>query len=213
MKKEKLFVAGLAVIIFIGASCKSSNNYQASTPDIQYSTAEDETAIAPDGFDGQIDGKDAGDTAYPPAGMNQTYQTSPDKDVVNNIAATGYTSTFSSALEASGLSATLHGTGPYTIFAPDNDAFLAVSSSTISSWMQAKNRTTLRAILQAHIVRGRFTMDDLKDGQVLTTMDGNKLTVHKITTTIKIGSGFVETRDIASTNGVVHLIDRLLRTK
>lgn len=120
-------------------------------------------------------------------------------------------------LRASGLSDYSSGKGNYTVFAPTNEAFSAFSETELSELLLPSSKKRLAKLLAYHVVKGRLTSDQLKDGQTLTNVTGQILVVHKQEnrTTITDERGTVANvlkADIRATNGVVHSIDKVLQT-
>ena len=111
----------------------------------------------------------------------------------------------------SGLIQTLKGEGPFTVFAPTDDAFAKIPAETLSQLLQPENREKLTAILTYHVVAGRVTSHDVMnlDPDAAITLQGQTL---KINTDggLKINDAKVITPDIAATNGVIHVIDSVL---
>ncbi|HLK98251.1 MAG TPA: fasciclin domain-containing protein, partial [Hymenobacter sp.] len=120
-------------------------------------------------------------------------------------------------MKIGGLIETLEGAGPFTVFAPTNDAFNKLSTGPVNTLLVPENKQKLNTILTYHIVPGRLTVADLVDGQKLTTMGGETLTVIK-----KNSFGFVMLKDakggmatvtipnVISSNGVMHVVDIVL---
>lgn len=119
-------------------------------------------------------------------------------------------------LNASGLRKQASGKGPYTVFAPTNAAFSELPDGELSELLLPSSKKRLIQFLAYHVVKGRLTSDQLKDGQNLTNLIGQILTVHKQgnNITIKDGRGTVAEvvqADIRATNGVVYSINRVLQ--
>ena len=132
-------------------------------------------------------------------------------DIVDTALAAGKFSTLAAALGAAGLIQTLKGEGPFTVFAPTDDAFARIPAETLSQLLQPENREKLTAILTYHVVAGRVTSHDVMnlDPDAAITLQGQTL---KINTDggLKINDAKVITPDIAATNGVIHVIDSVL---
>ena len=132
-------------------------------------------------------------------------------DIVDTALAAGKFSTLAAALGAAGLIPTLKGEGPFTVFAPTDDAFSKIPAETLSQLLQPENREKLTAILTYHVVAGRVTSHDVMnlDPDAATTLQGQTL---KINTDggLKINDAKVIAPDIAATNGVIHVIDSVL---
>lgn len=118
-------------------------------------------------------------------------------------------STLVAALTAADLVTTLEGTGPYTVFAPTNAAFADIQS-TVDTLLEPGNKTDLQQVLTYHVVPGTYTAADLKDGQKLKTVEGQDLTVSIKDGVVKVNDATVEATDITASNGVVHVINKVL---
>ena len=135
----------------------------------------------------------------------------PSRDIVDNAVLASNVTTVVAAVKAAGLVDTLKGAGPFTVFAPDNAAFDKLPAGTVDTLLKPENKAKLTDILTYHVVAGRYTSADLYDGQVLTTVEGKKLTIKKTGNQIWInGSAMIETADVISRNGVTHVIDTVL---
>ena len=118
-------------------------------------------------------------------------------------------STLVAALKAGDLVTTLEGKGPYTVFAPTNAAFADIQS-TVDTLLEPGNKTDLQQVLTYHVVPGTYTAADLKDGQKLKTVEGQDLTVSIKDGVVKVNDATVEATDITASNGVVHVINKVL---
>ncbi len=119
-------------------------------------------------------------------------------------------STLTAALTQAGLTGTLDGAGPFTVFAPVNGAFTALPAGVVNNLLATGNAAILTKLLGYHVVSGRFPAASLTNGQVLTTVEGTQLTVSITGGVVKVGGATVTTADVAASNGVVHLIDGVL---
>jgi len=142
----------------------------------------------------------------------------PQKKTTNIVVVASDTPTLSTlvtAVKAASLVNTLQGTGPYTVFAPTNDAFAALPAGTLDSLLLPENVEQLKSILTYHVVSGKVMAADLSDGQEITTVQGEKLTV-KITDgkvyliDAKGSQVMVVKADVEAGNGVVHVVDGVL---
>ncbi len=124
-------------------------------------------------------------------------------------AATPDLSTLVAALKAADLVETLEGEGPYTVFAPTNEAFAEIQP-TVDKLLEPANKDELTKVLTYHVVPGTYTSADLKNGQKLKTVEGQDLTVSIKGGTVKVNDATVEKADIETSNGVVHIIDGVL---
>ena len=139
----------------------------------------------------------------------------PDKDIVTNAIGSSEHTTLVTAVKAADLVATLQSAGPFTVFAPTNAAFDKLPAGTVSTLVQPANKAMLSGILTYHVVAGRLTADQLRDGQVLTTVQGGTLTVMKKGGSVMLrdakgGMATVTTANVISSNGVTHVIDTVL---
>ena len=139
----------------------------------------------------------------------------PDKDIVDNAAASSDHTTLVAAVKAAGLVETLKSAGPFTVFAPTNAAFDKLPAGTVASLVTPEMKPTLTKILTYHVVPGRLTAADLKNGQTLTTVQGETLTVMVSGSSVMLkdakgGMATVTTANVISSNGVTHVIDAVL---
>jgi len=129
------------------------------------------------------------------------------KDIVE-IASTDC-KTLAAAVTAADLVETLQGEGPFTVFAPTDAAFAAIQSE-VDKLLKPESKEKLSKILTYHVVSGEMMSDDLKDGQELTTVEGSKLKVTMKDGNVMVGNAKVTTADIEASNGVIHVIDKVL---
>lgn len=134
----------------------------------------------------------------------------PTQNLVQNASQASTLTTLVAAVQAAGLVETLSGPGPFTVFAPPNSAFAALPAGTVESLVEPANRGQLTSILTYHVVPGRLRAADLRDGQTLTTVNGATLTVRKMGNTVMVGGATVTQADVNASNGVAHVIDRVL---
>jgi len=132
------------------------------------------------------------------------------KTIVELAVATPDLSTLVTALTAAGLVGTLNGVGPFTVFAPTNEAFAALPAGTVANLLKPENKAQLVDILTYHVVSGSVLAKDLSDGEMIATVEGKSVEARVSGNDIFINSARVMTADIAATNGVVHVIDRVL---
>jgi uncharacterized surface protein with fasciclin (FAS1) repeats len=138
-----------------------------------------------------------------------TTTTMSDETIAAVAAGNADLSTLVAALKAGDLVTTLEGTGPYTVFAPTNAAFADIQS-TVDTLLEPGNKTDLQQVLTYHVVPGTYTAADLKDGQKLKTVEGQDLTVSVKDGVVKVNDATVEATDITASNGVVHVINKVL---
>jgi len=117
--------------------------------------------------------------------------------------------TLAAAVTAADLVETLQGAGPFTVFAPSDDAFAEIQSD-VDELLMPENKSKLAKILTYHVVSGEVMAADLEDGQELTTVEGGKLKISIEDGKVMIGDATVTTADIIASNGVIHVIDAVL---
>lgn len=132
-----------------------------------------------------------------------------EKDVVETAAEAGSFSTLLAAAEAAGLVGTLKGEGPFTIFAPTDEAFAALPEGTVEELLKPENRDQLAAILTYHVVPGRVMSGDLTDEMLPATIQGGQTGVQP-DGTLRVDGANILTADIQASNGVIHVIDSVL---
>ena len=148
------------------------------------------------------------------AGATCVQTTCPAGQTIAQLAtATADLSTLVAALAAGGLVDTLNSPGPFTVFAPTNEAFAALPVGTVSNVLKPQNKAQLVDILTYHVVAGTLKAKDLTDGQMITTVEGKSLTVRIAGGFVFINSAKVTAADNVANNGVVHIIDAVLLPK
>lgn len=138
----------------------------------------------------------------------------PSKDIVDNAVGSKDHTTLVAAVKAAGLVDTLKGAGPFTVFAPTNAAFAKLPSGTVDTLVMPENKEKLTGILTYHVVPGRYTAADMKDGMTLKTVNGEMLTFNQKDGKWWINeSAMIEIPDVISSNGVTFVIDSVLMPK
>ncbi len=133
------------------------------------------------------------------------------RDIVDNAVLANNVTTVVAAVKAAGLVDTLKSKGPFTVFAPNNAAFAKLPAGTVETLIMPENKAKLVDILTYHVVSGRYTSNDLYDGQMLTTVEGKTLKITKVNGVLMInGSAMIETANVLSSNGVTHVITSVL---
>ncbi len=131
------------------------------------------------------------------------------KDIVDTASEAGSFSTLLAAAEAAGLVETLKGDGPFTVFAPTDDAFAALPEGTVDSLLLPENKDQLTSILTYHVVPGKVMSTDLSDGMTAATVQGEEITV-SLGDNVMINDATVVTPDVEASNGVIHVIDSVI---
>jgi uncharacterized surface protein with fasciclin (FAS1) repeats len=147
----------------------------------------------------------------------------PSKNIIQNAVNSKDHTTLVAAVKAAGLVDTLQGAGPFTVFAPTNDAFGKLPAGTVDTLLKTENKPTLTKVLTYHVVPGRLTatalMKAVKDGDgmaKLTTVEGAELIVKqagpgKLSVTDAKGDvASITTADVLQSNGVIHVVDTVL---
>jgi|SRR6476661_3096158 len=150
----------------------------------------------------------------------------PAKNIVANAVNSKDHTTLVAAVKAAGLVETLQGKGPFTVFAPVNDAFENLPAGTVESLLKPENKAALTKVLTYHVVAGNMTADKLmaaikagKGKATLKTVSGGTLTAmmngpHNVVLTDESGNtASISTYDVIQSNGVIHVIDKVLLPK
>ena len=134
----------------------------------------------------------------------------PSKNIVENASASGDHTTLVAAVQAAGLVETLSGAGPFTVFAPTNEAFAKLPAGTVDNLLKPEMKNDLTGILTYHVVPGALKAADLTDGQKLTTVQGQELTVSVKDGKVTVNGANVTIADVISSNGITHVTDAVL---
>lgn len=141
-------------------------------------------------------------------------ETAKPANIVETAVAAGQFKTLAAALEAAGLIDTLTGEGPFTVFAPTDEAFAKLPAGTVESLLKPENKEKLKAILLYHVVPGNVTAKQVMklNGRTVKTVEGGSV---KVSTThgVKVNDANVTKTDIHASNGVIHVIDTVLLPK
>lgn len=132
------------------------------------------------------------------------------KDIVDTAVEAGSFTTLVAAVQSAGLEETLRGEGPFTVFAPTDEAFAALPEGTVESLLLPENLETLQAVLTYHVLPGKVMSADIA-GQELSvaTVEGSEVMVNA-TDGVMVDSANVVTADIETSNGVIHVIDAVI---
>jgi len=131
----------------------------------------------------------------------------PPATIADTAARTPELSTLSGLIQQAGLADTLRGAGPYTVFAPSNEAFKAVPAETMAKL--AADKDLLRSVLTYHVLPAKVTSAEVANGNA-KTVQGATLALAKAGSFVTVEDAVVQTADVAASNGVVHIIDRVL---
>ena len=130
-------------------------------------------------------------------------------DIVDTAVEAGSFTTLVAAVEAAGLVDTLKGDGPFTVFAPTDDAFAALPEGTVETLLLPENKDQLTAILTYHVVPGAVMSGDLSNNMTATTVQGGDVTI-MTEGGVMVNDANVVTPDIEASNGVIHVIDKVI---
>jgi uncharacterized surface protein with fasciclin (FAS1) repeats len=131
------------------------------------------------------------------------------KDIVAVASGAEQFKTLVAAVKAAGLVEVLQGDGPFTVFAPTDEAFAKLPAGTVENLLKPENRDQLVAILKYHVVPGRVMASDVKSGKVKTAQ-GQSINVQVAGGTVKVDNASVIKTDITADNGVIHVIDAVI---
>ena len=132
------------------------------------------------------------------------------QDIVDTAVAAGQFTTLVAAVQAAGLVETLKGEGPYTVFAPTDEAFAALPEGTVENLLKPENKDQLVAVLTYHVVPGKIMASDVA-GKVMevASVQGSELSVDA-TNGVTVDNANVVAADIETSNGVIHVIDKVV---
>lgn len=130
-------------------------------------------------------------------------------DIVDTAIEAGNFETLVAAVEAADLVETLRGEGPFTVFAPTDDAFAALPEGTLDELLDPENRDQLVSILTYHVVPGAVMSGDLEDGMTAETVQGSEVTFN-LGDAAMVNEATIVTADIEASNGVIHVIDTVI---
>ena len=134
-------------------------------------------------------------------------------DIVDTAVRAGQFKTLVAALQAAGLVDTLKGAGPFTVFAPTDAAFAALPAGTVDTLLKPENRDRLVAILTYHVVPGRVTAAQVAGMDAATTVQGGTVAIAASGGAVTVNGARVVGADVAASNGVIHVIDKVLLPK
>lgn len=135
------------------------------------------------------------------------------KDVVETVSLSGDFSIFSAAINAADLFDTLKAEGPYTIFAPTDEAFAGLPMGTLDYLFKPENKAILTCLLRYHVVLGRITAEEVAGYNEVKTLNGEVLTVASKYGTVQVDCATITIKNIECSNGVIHAIDLVAMPK
>ncbi len=131
-------------------------------------------------------------------------------DIVDTAAGAGQFNTLVAAVKAAGLVETLKGSGPFTVFAPTDEAFAKLPAGTVESLLQPENKDKLVAILTYHVVAGKVMAADVVKLSNAKTVQGQNVKIRANSTGVMVDGAKVVKTDIETSNGVIHVIDSVI---
>lgn len=131
-------------------------------------------------------------------------------DIVDTAASAGSFNTLVAAVKAAGLVDTLKGEGPFTVFAPTDEAFAKLPAGTVDDLLKPENRAKLTAILTYHVVPGRVTADQVVKMKSAKTVQGQSVKIAARNGNVMVDGAKVVKTDIMTSNGVIHVIDSVI---
>ena len=142
--------------------------------------------------------------ATPPVGAAM------EKDIVDTAVSAGSFNTLVAAVKAAGLVETLKGKGPFTVFAPTDEAFAKLPAGTVENLLKPENRAKLQSILTYHVVPGAYRAADVTQMTSATTANGQSLSIGAQAGKVTVDNAHVVKTDILCANGVIHVIDTVV---
>lgn len=215
MKLRILLVPVLAVFSLVVASCAdddasgTSGSNGSDTTEATSGEASDETEATGDGSAEETDAA-ADTTEWPPMGSPVSLDSTSELNLAEIAAGVTETQTLTRLVLQAGLLPTIRDGGPFTVFAPVEDAFAAVDPDALRSIAHDKEQLT--RVLTLHVVPGEFTSEDLiaMEGSTLTTVEGGELRIEVDGDEVTVGGALVAVPDIRATNGVIHAVDTVI---
>jgi uncharacterized surface protein with fasciclin (FAS1) repeats len=133
------------------------------------------------------------------------------KDIVDTAASAGTFKSLAAALQAAGLVQTLKGPGPFTVFAPTDEAFAKIPKADLDALL--KDKAKLTAVLSYHVFAGNANSSDLRQLKDLSTVQGGRIKIEATKTTLKVDAATVIKADVPASNGIIHVVDTVLIPK
>ncbi|MFN7936458.1 MAG: fasciclin domain-containing protein [Bryobacteraceae bacterium] len=147
------------------------------------------------------------------AAMAMTAIAGSTADIVDTAVSAGSFKTLVAAVQAAGLVETLKGPGPFTVFAPTDEAFAKLPAGTVEELLKPENKTKLAGILTYHVVSGNVTAEQVVKMNSAATVNGQSLRIQVKNGSVMVNDAKVIKTDIATSNGVIHVIDTVVLPK
>ena len=135
------------------------------------------------------------------------------KDIVDTAVGAGSFNTLVAAVQAADLADTLKGEGPFTVFAPTDDAFAKLPAGTVEDLLKPENKEKLKAILTYHVVSGKVMAKDVMTMKEAKTVNGESVMISMDANTVMVDNAKVVQADVECSNGVIHVIDTVILPK
>ena len=135
------------------------------------------------------------------------------KNLVETAAGNDAFKTLVAAVKAAGLVETLAGKGPFTVFAPTNEAFAKLPEGTVESLLKPENKDKLISVLTYHVVPGKIMSKDIKPSQMVKTVNGQQVSIKLSYGKVSVDGANVTAADVEADNGVIHVIDTVILPK
>mgnify|MGYP001557275737 FL=1 len=132
------------------------------------------------------------------------------KNIVEVAVANGSFNTLVAAVQAAGLVDTLSGDGPFTVFAPTDEAFAKLPAGTVETLLKPENLSKLQGILTYHVISGKVMSSDIQPTQMVKTVNGKEVSIKLSGGTVNVDNAKVVAADVAASNGVIHVIDAVI---
>lgn len=203
MKKQFLTVAMGIALISLASACSSSKKTDSSDTTM---TMADTTAT-------MSSAADTSKMTTQEGVMVGGALMVPSKNIVENAVNSKDHTTLVAAVKAAGLAETLSGKGPFTVFAPTNEAFAKLPAGTVDNLLKPAMKKDLSSVLTYHVVAGTYKAADLKNGLELTTVQGQKIKFTEKDGQWYVNDAKITITDAVSSNGVTHVIDTVLMPK
>ena len=153
-------------------------------------------------------------SAYAVAAMLVAASPAAAADIVETAVSNGSFKTLTAALQAAGLVETLKGKGPYTVFAPTDEAFKKLPAGTVENLLKPENKAQLEKVLTYHVESGNVMSGDLKGKTTnAKTVEGSAVRIDASGNAVKVDDAVVTQADVSASNGVIHVIDRVIMPK
>ena len=150
-------------------------------------------------------------SAYAVAAMLVAASPAAAADIVETAVSNGSFKTLTAALQAAGLVETLKGKGPYTVFAPTDEAFKKLPAGTVETLLKPENKAQLQKVLTYHVVSGNVMSGDLKGKTTnAKTVEGSAVRIDASGNIVKVDDAVVTQADVNASNGVIHVIDSVI---